>query len=89
MAAKKRGKVGLKARLPRRGRHRRNDLDAKTLGELLCRNPGVIRVLDKYGINFCASCYLTLFSPIEDVPGFHAVTDKKKFLADLCRAASE
>ncbi|MDE2313698.1 MAG: hypothetical protein KGL04_05960 [Elusimicrobia bacterium] len=64
-------------------------MNAETLGDLLRRKPEIIHVLDRYGINFCASCYLTLFSPIEDVPGFHAVTDRKKFLADLRRAAAE
>ena len=42
--------------------------------------------MEKHGVTFCAACYLTLFSPIGKVSGFHAVPDKKKFLADL-RAA--
>jgi len=62
------------------------DLEKETLAALLRRHPKVLQVMEKHGVTFCAACYLTLFSPIGKVPGFHAVPDKKKFLADL-RAA--
>ncbi|HVC09539.1 MAG TPA: hypothetical protein VNH15_06335 [Elusimicrobiota bacterium] len=62
------------------------DLEKETLAALLRSHPEVLHVMEKHGVTFCAACYLTLFSPIGKVSGFHAVPDKKKFLADL-RAA--
>jgi hypothetical protein len=53
------------------------------LGELIGRNAKVLKLLDKYGITFCAGCYLTLFATPEKAAHYHAVPDAKKFLKDL------
>jgi hypothetical protein len=58
-------------------------------GEVLRRYPDTLEVFDHHGVVFCAGCYLTLFDPLEDVAGYHAVHDVPAFLADLNRVAAQ
>ncbi|MHB2025626.1 MAG: hypothetical protein ACYCPQ_03160 [Elusimicrobiota bacterium] len=78
MARKKRRRVSAAAKPV--------SLENQILGELLRRHPKILSVLDKHGITFCPGCFLTLLSPIKDAPGFHALPNAGKFLADLRRA---
>jgi|GEM_PF-2010565 len=57
-------------------------------GEVLRRYPNTLEVFDRYGVVFCAGCFLTLFDPLEDVAGYHAVHDVPELLSDLNRAAA-
>lgn len=66
----------------RRPRARRR-LKQPPLGELIGRDPRVLELLDRYGITFCAGCYLTLYSSPERAAVYHAVPRPKRFVADL------
>lgn len=61
---------------------------APTLLDLIPRNRKVLAVLDKHGVSFCAGCFLTFSSSLEKVAAYHAVPDRKKFIAELLKAAS-
>lgn len=61
----------------------------RVLGELIRRNPKLLAVLDKHGVTFCAGCFLTLFSTPQRAAAYHAVPDRKKFLADLKRVLKD
>lgn len=56
-------------------------------GEVLRRYPATLDVFDRHGVVFCAGCFLTLFDPLEDVAGYHAVHDVQALVADLNRSA--
>lgn len=58
------------------------------LADLIGRHPALLEVLDRHGVSFCSGCYLTMTSPLEKVAAYHAVPDKKKFLADVRKALS-
>jgi hypothetical protein len=66
----------------RRPRARRR-LSAPPLGELIGRDPRVLALLDRYGITFCAGCYLTLFSSPERAAVYHAVPHPRRFVTEL------
>lgn len=57
-------------------------------GEVLRRYPAALEVFDRHGVVFCAGCFLTLFDPLEDVAGYHAVHDVAALLDDLNRVAA-
>ena len=59
------------------------DLEREPLGALIARDARVLKLLDKYGITFCAGCYLTLFAKPERAAVYHAVPHPKKFVAEL------
>ena len=61
-------------------------LERELLGPLLRKSPALLHVLDEHGVSFCAGCYLTLFSTLDRVAAYHAVPDRKKFLADVRKA---
>lgn len=56
-------------------------------GEVLRRYPETLEVFDQHGVVFCAGCFLTLFDPLADVVGYHAVHDPETLLAELNRVA--
>jgi len=68
---------------------KKSNYRSKHLGELLLKNPHVLKVLNHHGINFCAGCYITLFSPPEKAASYHAVPDLKSFMKDLNAAAKK
>mgnify|MGYP001578817078 CR=1 FL=1 len=71
MAKRKHGRVAVRRRLP-------------SLFELLKKDPGrVFAVLSRHGVYIDAGSFITLSAPLEKVAAYHAVPDKKKFLADL------
>lgn len=43
----------------------------------------MLAVLSRYGVYFDAGTFVTLSAPLEKVAAYHAVPDKKKFLAEL------
>ena len=57
--------------------------DGRGLGELLSKNPEVLSVLHKHGVNFCAGCFITLFADPAKAASYHAVPDIEAFLSDL------
>ena len=55
-----------------------------TLLELLRKDQRrVLRVLDRHGVSFDPVTYITLTATLEKVAAYHAVPDKKRFIADL------
>lgn len=71
----------VKKKARRRGRRVR-------LADLIAKHPALLEVLDRHGVSFCAGCFLTLTSPLDRVAAYHAVPDRKKFLADVEKALS-
>lgn len=57
-------------------------------GEILRRYPASLEVFDHHGIVFCAGCFLTLFDPLGDVAGYHAVHDVDELVRDLNAVAA-
>jgi hypothetical protein len=54
------------------------------LFELLKKDQArVLAVLSRHGVYVDAGTFVTLSAPLEKVAAYHAVPDKKKFLADL------
>ena len=71
MAKRKHGRVAFRRKLP-------------SLFELLKKDQSrVMAVLSRHGVYFDAGTFVTLSAPLEKVAAYHAVPDKKKFLADL------
>ena len=71
MAKRKHGRVAVRRRLP-------------ILFELLKKDQArVLAVLSRHGVYFDAGTFITLSAPLDKVAAYHAVPDKKKFLADL------
>ena len=71
MAKRKHGRIAVRRRLP-------------SLFELLKKDQArVLAVLSRHGVYFDAGTFITLSAPLEKVAAYHAVPDKKKFLADL------
>jgi len=54
------------------------------LYELLKKDQArVLAVLSRHGVYFDAGTFITLSAPLEKVAAYHAVPDRKKFLAEL------
>ena len=71
MAKRKHGRIAVRRKLP-------------SLFELLKKDRArVLAVLSRHGVYFDAGTFITLSAPLEKVAAYHAVPDKKKFLADL------
>jgi hypothetical protein len=71
MAKRKHGRVAVRRKLP-------------SLFELLKKDQArVMAVLSRHGVYFDAGTFVTLSAPLEKVAAYHAVPDKKKFLAEL------
>ena len=71
MAKRKHGRIAGRRRLP-------------SLFELLRKDRArVLAVLSRHGVYFDAGTFITLSAPLEKVAAYHAVPDKKKFLAEL------
>ena len=71
MAKRKHGRKAVKRNRP-------------TLLELLKKDQGrVLGVLSRHGVYFDTGTYLTLIASLEKVAAYHAVPNKKKFLAEL------
>ena len=71
MAKRKHGRVAVRRRLP-------------SLFELLKKDRArVLAVLSRHGVYVDAGTFVTLSAPLEKVAAYHAVPDKKKFLAEL------
>jgi hypothetical protein len=71
MAKRKHGRIAVRRKLPR-------------LFDLLNKDRDrVLAVLSRHGVYFDAGTYITLAAPLEKVAAYHAVPDKKKFLAEL------
>ena len=71
MAKRKHGRVAVRRKLP-------------SLFELLKKDPKrVLAVLSRHGVYVDAGTFVTLSAPLEKVAAYHAVPDKKKFLAEL------
>ncbi|MDE2489222.1 MAG: hypothetical protein KGM24_00130 [Elusimicrobia bacterium] len=74
MAKRRHGRAAVRRRRP----------EGPTLLELLKKDQArVLRVLDAHGVSFDPVTYLTLTAPLEKVAAWHAVPDKRRFLADL------
>lgn len=55
-----------------------------TLFDLLNKDRArVLAVLSRHGVHFDPGTFLTLSAPLEKVAAYHAVPDRKKFLAEL------
>ena len=73
MAKRKHGRIAVRRKLP-------------SLFELLKKDQArVLAVLSRHGVYFDAGTFITLSAPLEKVAAYHAVPDKKKFLAELLR----
>jgi hypothetical protein len=71
MAKRKHGRIAVRRKLP-------------NLFDLLKKDQDrVLAVLSRHGVYFDAGTFITLSAPLEKVAAYHAVPDKKKFLADL------
>jgi hypothetical protein len=71
MAKRKHGRIAVRRKLP-------------NLFDLLKKDRDrVLAVLSRHGVYFDAGTYITLAAPLEKVAAYHAVPDKKKFIADL------
>ena len=71
MAKRKHGRIAVRRKLP-------------TLFELLKKDQArVLAVLSRHGVYFDAGTFITLSAPLEKIAAYHAVPDKKKFLAEL------
>jgi hypothetical protein len=71
MAKRKHGRVAVRRRMP-------------NLFELLKKDHArVLAVLSRHGVYFDAGTFITMSAPLEKVAAYHAVPDKKKFIADL------
>lgn len=71
MAKRKHGGVAGRKRLP-------------ILFELLKKDQArVMSVLHKHGVYFDAGTYITMSARLDKVAAYHAVPNKKKFIADL------
>jgi hypothetical protein len=71
MAKRKHGRIAVRRKLP-------------SLFELLKKDQArVLAVLSRHGVYVDAGTFVTLSAPLEKVAAYHAVPDKKKFLADL------
>ena len=71
MAKRKHGRVAVRRKLP-------------SLFELLKKDQArVMAVLSRHGVYFDAGTFITLSAPLEKVAAYHAVPDRKKFLAEL------
>ena len=71
MAKRKHGRIAVRRRLP-------------VLFELLKKDQArVLAVLSRHGVYLDAGTFVTLSAPLEKVAAYHAVPDKKKFLAEL------
>lgn len=55
----------------------------ESLAKLIEKHPKILPILDRYGISFCAGCFLTLTKTPQQAAAFHAVPDIKKFLEEL------
>jgi len=55
----------------------------RDIGDVIRAFPEAAELLHKHGIHTCSGCYITFFSDFEKAAAFHAVPDKKAFLADL------
>ena len=71
MAKRKHGRVARRRGLP-------------NLFELLLKDSArVLAVLSRHGVYFDAGTFVTMSAPLEKVAAYHAVPDKKRFLAEL------
>ena len=71
MAKRKHGRVAGVKKLP-------------TLYELLKKDQArVMSVLHKHGVYFDAGTYITMTARLDKVAAYHAVPNKKKFIAEL------
>ena len=71
MAKRKHGRIAVRRKLP-------------ILFELLKKDRArVLAVLSRHGVYFDTGTFITLSAPLEKVAAYHAVPDKKKFLAEL------
>ena len=54
------------------------------LFDLLKKDPArVMSVLHKHGVYFDAGTYITMAATLDKVAAYHAVPNKKKFIADI------
>jgi hypothetical protein len=73
VAKRKHGRVAARRRLP-------------SLIDLLKKDRArVLAVLSRHGVYIDAGTVVTLLAPLEKVAAYHAVPDKRKFLAELLR----
>ena len=71
MAKRKHGRRAVRRKVP-------------TLLDLLRKDQArVLEVLSDFGVYFDAGTFITLTAPLEKVAAYHAVPNKKKFLAAL------
>ncbi len=65
---------------------RKAKLENKKLYDLIRQYPEILPILDRYGISFCAGCFLTLDKTPKEAAAYHGAMDAQKFLRDLSRA---
>ncbi len=65
---------------------RKAKLENKKLYDLIRQYPEILPILDRYGISFCAGCFLTLDKTPKEAAAYHGAPDAQKFLRDLSRA---
>lgn len=68
---------------------RKIQADQKPLFYFLQKRPKILRVLEKYGVHFCAGCFITLASTPKKAASYHGVPDIERFLKELQRTASK
>ena len=61
-------------------------LEDQKLYDLIRQYPEILPILDRYGISFCAGCFLTLDKTPKEAAAYHGAMDAQKFLRDLSRA---
>lgn len=76
MAKRRHGRVAVRRRLPNLFQLLEKDQDR------------VLAVLSRHGVYFDAGTFITLSAPLEKVAAYHAVPDRKKFLAELLGRAA-
>jgi iron-sulfur cluster repair protein YtfE (RIC family) len=69
-------------------RKRKAKLESQKLYHLIRQYPQILPILDRYGISFCAGCYLTLTKTPKEAAAFHGVPDIEEFLEDLKKLSS-
>jgi len=57
----------------------------QSLAKLIEKHPEILPILDRYGVSFCAGCYLTLSKTPKQAAAYHAVPNPIQFVEELRR----
>lgn len=61
----------------------RSETQFADLATLIRKHPKVLKLLNEYGIHFCAGCYLTLSAGPARAAAYHGVLDVREFMRRL------